>query len=107
MNPEEAASNLTLAVRGHHLRLGSDPLPGGESTASNPLIEIRGTVDVTEITGSESYIHVDVAGLRWVVLAQGIHNIDIDTTIEIFLDPSRFYVFDKDQNLVVTPESVS
>lgn len=70
-------------------------------------IEVKAKVAVTEITGSESFIHVDVAGLRWVVLTHGIHNIDIDKTIEVFLDPSTFYVFDKNHNLVVTPETIS
>jgi len=74
---------------------------------SDTDIGVKAKVAVTEITGSESYIHVDVAGLRWVVLAHGIHNIDIDTTIEVFLDPSTFYVFDKNHHLVVTPESIS
>lgn len=91
-------SDYTIAFRPNHLFLQ-------EQSPNN--ICVKAKVAVTEITGSESYVHVDVAGLRWCVLAQGIHNIDIDTTIEVFLDPSTFYVFDKDQNLVVTPESIS
>ncbi|KAB2889871.1 MAG: ABC transporter ATP-binding protein [Desulfobulbaceae bacterium] len=67
-------------------------------------IGVQARVVVTEITGSESYIHVDVAGQRWVALAHGIHNLDIDTTIEVFLDPGRFYVFDEQKQLVATPD---
>ncbi len=77
------------------------------SRQSDRDIAVKTRVAVTEITGSESYIHVDLAGLRWCSLAPGIHNIDIDTTIEVYLDPAKFYVFDKNQKLVVTPESVS
>lgn len=96
--PELPDDDYIIAFRPNHLAIA-------RRAASN--IEVRAKVAVTEITGSESYIHVDVAGLRWVVLASGIHNIDIDTTIEVFLDPATFYVFDKKQNLVVTPESVA
>lgn len=75
--------------------------------SKDDAIAVKAKVAVTEITGSESFIHVDIAGLRWVVLTPGIHNVDIDTTIEVFLDPSTFYVFDKNHNLVVTPETIS
>lgn len=96
--PELPDADYTIAFRPNHLAI---------ARRSESHIGVKAKVAVTEITGSESYIHVDVAGLRWVVLAHGIHNIDIETTIEVFLDPSTFYVFDKDQNLVVTPESVA
>ena len=33
------------------------------------------TVTVTEITGSETFVHVDHAGDRWVGLAHGIHDL--------------------------------
>jgi glycerol transport system ATP-binding protein len=96
--PELPDDDYIISFRPNHLFLRQH---------SPDAICVKAKVAVTEITGSESYIHVDVAGLRWVVLAQGIHNIDIDTTIEVFLDPSTFYVFDKDQNLVVTPAAVT
>lgn len=96
--PDLPDDDYTIAFRPNHLSL---------ARKSDANIGVKARVAVSEITGSESYIHIDIAGLRWVVLAQGIHNIDIDATIEVFLDPSKFYVFDKDQNLVVTPESVS
>lgn len=91
-------ADYTVAFRPNHITLQ-------RQAASDIAVEAR--VAVTEITGSESFVHVDVAGLRWVVLSHGIHNIDIDTTIEVYLDPARFYVFDSSDRLVVTPESIS
>jgi len=96
--PELPDADYTIAFQPNNLSLVKK---------ADSDISVKAKVAVTEITGSESYIHVDVAGLRWVVLAHGIHNIDIDATIEVFLDPSTFYVFDKNHNLVVTPASVS
>jgi len=96
--PQLPDADYTIAFRPHHLYLR----PNGEDA-----IEVKAQVAVSELTGSESYIHVDVAGVRWVLLAPGIHNIDVQETIAIFLDPTSFYVFDSNDNLVVTPETVT
>jgi glycerol transport system ATP-binding protein len=96
--PQLPDDDYTIAFRPHHLYL---------KRSNETEIEVKAKVVVTEITGSESYIHVDVAGVRWVLLARGIHNFDVHETIAIFLAPAAFYVFDKNDTLVVTPESVS
>lgn len=93
VNPAEVKSNLTLAVRGHHLRLGADPAPSGESTASKPLIEIRGTVDVTEITGSESFVHFNFMGQPWVALLEGIHPFPGGAQIALYARPQDCFLF--------------
>lgn len=96
--PKLADDDYTIAFRPHHLYLQKN---------SADAIGIKAKVAVTEITGSESYVHVDVAGIRWVLLTPGIHNFQINDTIEIFLDPATFYVFDRAEQLVVTPEAVA
>ncbi len=95
--PQLPDDDYTIAFRPHHLYL---------QRTSDSAIGVKAKVAVTEITGSESYVHVDVAGIRWVLLAQGIHNFDVHETIEIFMDPSQFYVFDRNDSLVVTPETI-
>ena len=96
--PQLPDDDYTIAFRPHHLYL---------QRTSDAEIEVKAKVAVTEITGSESYVHIDVAGIRWVLLAAGIHNFDVHETIEIFMDPSKFYVFDRNDALVVTPETVA
>jgi glycerol transport system ATP-binding protein len=96
--PHLPDDDYTIAFRPHHLYLQRN---------SEKAIAVNAKVAVTEITGSESYVHVDVAGTRWVLLARGIHNIDINETIEIFMDPGKFYVYDRNDNLVVTPETAA
>ena len=59
---------------------------------------------MAEITGSESYIHVDFAGERWVALAHGVHRLTLGEPIEFYLDPSRFFVFDASGALAAAPE---
>ncbi len=96
--PQLPDDDYTIGFRPHHLYL---------QRSNDSEIGVKAKVAVTEITGSESYVHVDVAGVRWVLLAPGIHNFDVHETIEIFLDPSTFYVFDRNDSLVVTPDTVA
>jgi len=96
--PQLPDDDYTIAFRPHHLYL---------HRTSDRAIAVNAKVAVTEITGSESYVHIDVAGIRWVLLAPGIHNFDVNETIEVFMDPSKFYVFDKNDSLVVTPETAA
>ena len=96
--PKLPDDDYTIAFRPHHLYLAK---PCAEA------IEVKAKVAVTEITGSESYVHVDVAGIRWVLLTPGIHHFDVHAAIDIYLDPRTFYVFDSSEQLVVTPESVA
>lgn len=96
--PQLPDDDYTIAFRPHHVYL---------KRSSEKDIGVKAKVVVTEITGSESYIHVDVAGVRWVLLTSGIHHFDVNETVEIFMDPSKFYVFDRNDSLVVTPESIT
>ena len=50
---------------------------------------------ITEITGSESFVHLDFADARWVMLAHGIRDFEPDETIEVFIDPRHIMVFDR------------
>jgi glycerol transport system ATP-binding protein len=93
-----ADGTYTIASRPYHLKLSSENGNG---------VAIRASVVITEITGSESYIHIDIDGVRWVVLTHGIHSFDIDETIEVFLNPDRLYVFREDTTLVATPKMVA
>ena len=49
---------------------------------------------ITEITGSESFVHLDFADARWVMLAPGVHDFEPDETVEVFIDPRHLMVFD-------------
>lgn len=97
--PQLPDDDYTIAFRPHHLFLE-------KKRETTDMIHVKAKVVVAEITGSESYIHIDVAGVRWVVLTKGIHNFDVHDTIEVFLDPATFYVFDRNEQLVVTPEKL-
>ncbi len=70
-------------------------------------IALPGRVAVSEITGSESFIHADLAAggeARWVALAHGVKEIEPGTAIDLFIAPDRLFVFAaEDRSLVWAP----
>jgi glycerol transport system ATP-binding protein len=77
----------TIGFQPHHLSL----------TRPNPeAVPVRAKVTATEITGSESFVHLDFADARWVMLAPGIHHFEADETVDVFIDPRHLMVFDAD-----------
>ncbi len=77
----------TIAFHPHHLAL-APAAPGAQRVPVRTLI--------SEITGSESFIHVDFAGARWVMLEHGIHDIEPDRAIDIYLDTRHLMAFGPD-----------
>ncbi len=95
----ETVANLpdgtyTAAVRPHHLSL--------QRTDLN-TIELEAIVGTSEITGSETFIHVDVSGNRWVVLTQGVHRLEAGESISIYLNPDSLYLFNTNESLARVP----
>ncbi len=57
---------------------------------------------VTEITGSETFVHLDYHGARWVGLIHGIRNLSPGQSLPVYLDASRVYLFAEDGQLVAS-----
>jgi glycerol transport system ATP-binding protein len=75
------------------------------STPSGAPLAFPGTVAVTEISGSESFVHVDVGSATWVSLVLGVHDWKPGLPAEIRIDPARIFVFDDGGRLVRAPEA--
>jgi glycerol transport system ATP-binding protein len=58
-------------------------------------------LNVTEITGSETFIHLAHHGEKWVGLIHGVHDLELGQPIDVYLDPSHVYIFAEDGTLVV------
>ena len=78
-------ANYTVAFQPHHLTLKQ---PGDQA------VSVKAQVTVTEITGSESFVHLHFADARWAMLAHGIHNFEPGDVIEVFIDTRHLLVFD-------------
>ena len=57
-------------------------------------LSFPGRVSVTEISGSESFVHVDVGLATWVCLVRGVHEWEPGAAAEVHVDPGRIFVFD-------------
>ena len=55
---------------------------------------------VTEITGSETFVHLDHHGERWVGLVHGVQDLAIGAMLPVFLDPAHIYIFAPDGRIV-------
>jgi glycerol transport system ATP-binding protein len=84
--PSLPDGGYALGVRAHHLALG-----GGDADA----IRLRGEVEVTEITGSESFVHVRDRDLRLVALADGVRDLQPGAEVEVAIRPADVFVFDQ------------
>jgi glycerol transport system ATP-binding protein len=79
--------DYVLGVRPHHLRLGAQKGVGSG---------VRAVVKVSEITGSETYVHLDVAGRDWVMLAPGVLSLEPGAEVVVGIDPADLMVFRPD-----------
>lgn len=60
-------------------------------------------LSVTELTGSETFIHLDHAGTRWVGVIHGVHDLQPGRDLPVYLDPAHIYIFSEDGDLVSPP----
>lgn len=82
-----ANGNYSLGVRPHHLSLSP--------TDSNDLV-FKGGVSVTELSGSESFVHFDFNGQPWVALIHGIQNFKETESVEFYVRSENVFVFNAD-----------
>jgi glycerol transport system ATP-binding protein len=103
------ASNLNLSV----------PLPAGRSAAltvgvrASALrvvqrpddVALPGRVELAEISGSDTFVHVDTAIGELVAQLTGVHVFTLGAPITLYLDPTAVHVFDAAGDLLVAPSN--
>jgi glycerol transport system ATP-binding protein len=101
---------IRLPLAGHLGQLSPGPYhfgvrAGHLSVVSSPADEVRfgATVDLAEVSGSETFIHIRHEGRAWVVQEQGVHSFDLGQPIDVFLDAARLFVFADSGRLVAAP----
>jgi glycerol transport system ATP-binding protein len=104
VGPSFALSGMLKDLPEGRFEVGFRPNHISLSPYREGLAPVQGSVAVSEITGSESFVHVDVQNARWIALARGVHELQPGQKIAVYLDPSRFFVFDVNGNLVRAPD---
>ena len=91
--PAAEGTALTVGVRAGALRVqpreGDIPLPGG--------------VELAEIAGSDTFVHVHTQIGELVAQLTGVHVFTLGEPITLYLDPRQAYVFDAAGDLLVAP----
>ena len=90
-----ADASYTIGFQPHHLSL---------ERPNDSAVPVRAKVTITEITGSESFVHLDFADVRWVMLAHGIREFEPYDEVEVFIDPRHIMVFDQNGRAVTAPK---
>ncbi len=67
-------------------------------------IAFSAQVELAEISGSETFIHVSNADFKWVAQEEGVHGFDLGQSITLYLSPRHLLVFGQDDTLVAAPE---
>jgi glycerol transport system ATP-binding protein len=70
----------------------------------NSAKQIGTTIEVTEISGSDTYIHFTVADRSWVAIENGVHDYELGKPVALSFDAERLFVFDTDGQLLFSPE---
>jgi glycerol transport system ATP-binding protein len=77
--------DYTMGFRAHHLGLES---------MSADAFAIPATVSVAEITGSESFVHLDAGDRRLIALVPGVKRLEPGSAVTATLDPRHRFLFD-------------
>jgi glycerol transport system ATP-binding protein len=91
-------NEFLLALRPHQLHSE----PGG--CRSLPL---QGTVELAEISGSDTYLHMHTAGGGVVAQWRGIHPMALGSVAHLFLDPREFFGFTQDGAALFAPATAT
>ena len=91
--PAGASKSLTLGVRARALSVKARP---GD-------LVIPGKVELAEISGSDTFIHVDSQIGKVIAQLTGVHEFDLGAQITLHLNPAQVYIFDQSGDLLVAP----
>ena len=91
--PATAESSLTLGVRAGALRV--QPRDGD--------IALPGVVELAEIAGSDTFVHVQTPIGELVAQLTGVHVFTLGEAVTLSLDPRQAYVFDSAGDLLLAP----
>ncbi len=71
---------------------------------ASEAIEFHTQVSVTELTGSETFLHLNHHGADWIALVHGVREVEAGDRVSVYLDPRHMYMFG-DGGRLVAPAS--
>jgi len=81
----------TFGLRPHHLSL---------KDSEQETVKIKAEVEIAELSGSESVVHLNVRGNAWVSENTGIHSFEMGEQTDVYMHVDQCLYFDQAHNLV-------
>jgi len=92
------SGDYQFGMRANHLKLE-------QHSATD--IEFQTTIDLVEISGSETFLYVTHEDRTWIVQQDGIFKYQMGEPIRVFIDPARLYAFNREGELLSSAATVS
>ena len=89
----KSTPKLTVGMRASAVRVQARP---GD-------IALPGKVELAEISGSDTFVHVHTLVGELVAQLTGVHHFELGTQVELYFNPAQVYVFDAQGTLVLAP----
>ena len=89
-----APGSYRIGIRPSHISLSAD---GTETVA------IEADVDLAEISGSETYLHLRHGSLEFIAQVKGVHPFELGSRTVVWLARNRVFAFDEADRLVSAP----
>ncbi|MDR6491525.1 ABC transporter ATP-binding protein [Paraburkholderia sp. 22099] len=92
------AGTCRIGIRPGHLRLAP-------RTAQSVAVPCR--LELAELSGSETFLHLHThtGGIDLIAQLQGVHQIELGTQLDVFIDPDELFIFGADTKLLSGPEA--
>ena len=91
-------------VRPGRYRFGVRPCHLWLKKPSAQAVEFHAEIELSEIAGSETFVHVGFDGVSWVIEEDGVHIKGLGSDAAVYLSPHNLFVFDQDERLVASPQ---
>jgi glycerol transport system ATP-binding protein len=95
LSADARSKPLTIGIRASALRVH-------ERSGDTAL---AGRVELAEIAGSDTFVHVDTTIGELVAQLTGVHQFTLGAAITLYLDPAAVHVFDAAGDLVAAPQA--
>jgi glycerol transport system ATP-binding protein len=91
--PESVSGPVTVGLRASALNVDA-----GEGDIALP-----GKVELAEISGSDTFVHVETAVGELVAQLTGVHRFELGASLTLYFSASQAYVFDASEKLALAP----
>jgi glycerol transport system ATP-binding protein len=95
------ADGLRTVLDGHDYVLGIRAQSLSTARSGPDDIRVAATVELSEVVGSDTELHLNHRGIPIVALMQGMGKYEIGSEVAAFLHPNRFFIFEAKSGRIV------